>query len=94
MRSLITGCPVHDGKMTEASRPVPTPRYEKICALAAEQASRRGHHYVGVEHLMLAILLEGESVPAQALTLRGTLGEFRSDLEGIMNGEAYGTSLR
>jgi hypothetical protein len=29
--------------------------------MAEEQARERGHRYVGVEHLMLAILVEGDS---------------------------------
>lgn len=39
---------------------------------------------------MLAVLIEGDSVPAQVLARRGPLSEFRSDLEEIMNGDAYG----
>lgn len=76
--------------MNETHEPVPTPRYEKIRRMATEQAQRRGHRYVGVEHLMLAILLEGESVPAKALMRRAPLSEFLADLEQVMSGAAYG----
>ena len=50
---------------------VATPRYRAVLEGAVTEARRRGHSYVGVEHLMLAILDEGESVPAVALRHRG-----------------------
>ena len=78
--------------MNRSPHPVPTPRFERVCALATEEATRRGHQYVGVEHLMLAILAEGSSVPAKALTRRATLDEFRSDLEEVMSAYARGGS--
>lgn len=48
-----------------------TRRLMKVFGLAQEEASRRGHGYVGTEHLLLGMLDEGESVGFHAL---GALG--------------------
>jgi ATP-dependent Clp protease ATP-binding subunit ClpA len=72
--------------------PVPTPRYETIIRMATEQARNRSHSYVGVEHLMLAILMEGRSVPAQVLERRVALSDALADLEQVMASTSYGPS--
>ena len=41
-----------------------TPRLEVILKRAAEIANDRGYNYLGVEHVALAILDDGQSVPA------------------------------
>jgi ATP-dependent Clp protease ATP-binding subunit ClpA len=48
--------------------------------MATEQARNRSHRYVGVEHLMLAILIEGQSIPAQVLERRVALSDALADL--------------
>jgi ATP-dependent Clp protease ATP-binding subunit ClpA len=48
-----------------------TPRYEQILDAAADIARGRGDIHVGVEHLMLAILADPDSIPTQEL---GALG--------------------
>ncbi len=45
-----------------------TPRLEMILKRAAEIANDRGHNYLGVEHVALAILDDGKSVPAACWT--------------------------
>ncbi|HEY5784792.1 MAG TPA: Clp protease N-terminal domain-containing protein [Microlunatus sp.] len=45
-----------------------TPRLEVILKRAAEIANDRGYHYLGVEHVALAILDGGKSVPAACWT--------------------------
>lgn len=72
-----------------ASEPVRTPRLEQILQSAAQEATRRGHRHLGVEHLMLAILDEGHSVPAQLLARQIPLDEVRAPLDAFLRGEAY-----
>jgi ATP-dependent Clp protease ATP-binding subunit ClpA len=52
----------------DAAEHNPTPRCRAVLQLAREQASRHGHRYLGVEHIMLAILEDRQSVPAQVLS--------------------------
>lgn len=51
------------------------PRLRKVLSLAAEEARRLGHDYVGTEHLLLAIIREGEGVAAKILKRLGALDE-------------------
>lgn len=48
-----------------------TPRSKRILQIAAAQAVRLGHRYVGTEHLLLAILEEGEGYGVRFLTTLG-----------------------
>jgi hypothetical protein len=53
----------------------PTSRTRKVLDLAADEARRLGHRYIGTEHILLGICREGESVPA------GVLESFGIDLD-------------
>jgi excisionase family DNA binding protein len=44
-----------------------TPRTKKVLQLAAQEAQELGHRYVGTEHMLLAIMREGEGVAARLL---------------------------
>ncbi len=44
-----------------------TPRTKRILELSAAEANRLGHNYIGTEHILLAIIREGESVAIQIL---------------------------
>jgi ATP-dependent Clp protease ATP-binding subunit ClpA len=46
---------------------VPTSRVKKVIEISFEEARRMGNNYVGTEHLLLGLLLEGEG-----FTKRGT----------------------
>lgn len=48
-----------------------TPRAKKVLELSVREALGLGHNYVGTEHVLLAIVREGESVGCQALTRLG-----------------------
>ncbi|MEX2281306.1 MAG: Clp protease N-terminal domain-containing protein [Gemmatimonadota bacterium] len=50
-----------------------TDRTRKVFALARQEAIELGHEYVGTEHLLLALIREGEGVSAEVLR--------RSDIE-------------
>jgi len=45
-----------------------TDRVRKVLQMAREEAARLQHEYIGTEHILLAILREGEGVAAAALT--------------------------
>ncbi|MGY1941897.1 Clp protease N-terminal domain-containing protein [Nocardia asiatica] len=46
----------------------PTPRYNRVISSAAKIANDMGHDHLGVEHLFLAIIREGNSLPVQVLS--------------------------
>ena len=48
-----------------------TPRTKRIIELSAAEAGRMGHGYIGTEHLLLAILREGENVAVRILSELG-----------------------
>ena len=54
-----------------------TPRTKNILEIAAAEASALGHSYIGTEHLLMAILREGENV---ALRILVALGVDRANL--------------
>lgn len=58
--------------------------------MAEEEARRRGHRYVGVEHLMIAILDAGDSMPVQVLRAMGELTSVRNALERTIETTVYG----
>lgn len=71
-----------------------TTRAVKVLQLAPEEARRVGASgYIGVEHIFLAILREGESVPAQVVKTLGLDELLRSELEAVLSSPEYrGTS--
>jgi ArsR family transcriptional regulator, arsenate/arsenite/antimonite-responsive transcriptional repressor / arsenate reductase (thioredoxin) len=44
-----------------------TPRGKKVIRLAVEQSEHFGHHYIGTEHLLLGMILEGEGLGVRVL---------------------------
>jgi ATP-dependent Clp protease ATP-binding subunit ClpC len=48
-----------------------TPRAKRVLELAALEARRFQHDYLGTEHLLLGVLLEGEGIDAEVLTRFG-----------------------
>lgn len=51
--------------------PAFTPRAEKVLDLAEREARRLSHGYIGTEHLLLALIREGEGLAAQVLAKLG-----------------------
>ena len=80
--------------MAHTTEPVPTPRYRQIVAAASTIAAERGHTYVGVEHLFLAILGDPLAVPTQVLARRVDLAQAEADLRAVMESDTYKTSSR
>jgi ATP-dependent Clp protease ATP-binding subunit ClpC len=61
---------------------IPTSRVKKVIELSFEEARRMGHQYVGTEHLLLGLLLEGEGIAARVLNDLGvTLAKARAEIE-------------
>jgi len=57
-----------------------TPRVKKVLALALRESRQMKCEYVGPEHLLLGILLEGDGIAAEALRFFGTdPGRMRAD---------------
>ena len=48
-----------------------TSRGKKVLELALREALQLGHNYIGTEHILLALIREGEGVGAQVLTSMG-----------------------
>jgi ATP-dependent Clp protease ATP-binding subunit ClpA len=65
---------------------VGTPRLKRVLADSAQQAASRGHEFVGVEHVFLAMLAEGGSVPIQLLGRHLDLDAFRAELSSVLDG--------
>lgn len=66
-----------------------TPRLKKVLELAVEEAKGLGHAYIGTEHMVLALLREGEGVAGRLLRERGMeLDSARSRLQELLSGRA------
>ncbi|HWQ30900.1 MAG TPA: ATP-dependent Clp protease ATP-binding subunit [Negativicutes bacterium] len=65
-----------------------TPRTKTVIELSVEEARNMGHSYVGTEHLLLALLHEGEGVAASLLQALGfSYNGIRQEIMALMNNE-------
>ena len=64
--AINTGAPIP----AETELPL-TPRTKRILQLAAIEAQQMGHNYIGTEHLLMAILRDGDSVGVRVLAALG-----------------------
>ena len=64
-----------------------TPRSKRILELAAMEARRLGHNYIGTEHILMAVIRDGDGVAAQIISSLGVnLTDFyRNTLNAIDN---------
>lgn len=63
-----------------------TPRARKVLELALREALQLGHNYIGTEHLLLALIREGEGVGAQTLVKLGAdLNRARQEVLQLLN---------
>jgi ATP-dependent Clp protease ATP-binding subunit ClpC len=60
---------------SQTSRPELSPGMQKVLEQALEQARKLGHHYIGVEHLLLGLVEHNEGVAIDALTRMGVTTE-------------------
>ncbi len=70
VRDAIHSMPGHDERADTQSI-TPTPRAKKVIEISFEESRRMDHSYVGTEHLLLGLLIEGEGTAARVL---GDLG--------------------
>ena len=74
-----------------------TPRTKRILQLSAIEARNMGNSYIGTEHILMAILRDGESVGVKVLTALGVnINDTYSDIvsalnEGINDSQKSGT---
>ena len=62
-----------------------TPPAKKVLELSLREALQLGHNYIGTEHILLALIAEGEGVACEILTGLGvTLSSARSKIIGLL----------
>ena len=67
-----------------------TPRGKRILEYSAMEAQRLGHSYIGTEHILMAIIRDGDGVGAKTLSSLGVnLGEFYSNTVNSIDGESF-----
>jgi ATP-dependent Clp protease ATP-binding subunit ClpA len=60
-------------------------RAKRVLALAQDEAIRHNHNYIGTEHMLAALLRDGDTIAARALTSLGIdLAKVRTALEFIV----------
>ncbi len=71
-----------------------TPRAKRVVLeLAPQEAQKLGHSYIGTEHLLLALITEGEGVAARVLEEMGaSLGQARHVVLQLLGGDARSES--
>ncbi len=68
-----------------------TPRTKRILEMSAYEARRLGHSYIGTEHILMAIIRDGEGVGARLLTSGGlNLPAFYRDVVNALEGNVAG----
>jgi ATP-dependent Clp protease ATP-binding subunit ClpA len=73
---------------------IPTSRVKKVIEISFEEAFRLGHNYVGTEHLLLGLLIEGEGIAAHVLEdLGATLEKVRAEIERMVIAEGAQESV-
>jgi ATP-dependent Clp protease ATP-binding subunit ClpC len=73
------------GESAHTDQVLPTSRVKKVIEIAFEETRRMGHNYVGTEHLLLALLIEGEGVAAHTLEeLGASIHAVRAELERLL----------
>jgi ATP-dependent Clp protease ATP-binding subunit ClpC len=64
-----------------------TPRAKKVLELSLRESLQLGHNYIGTEHILLALLREGEGVAAQVLVKLGAdLNRARQQVIQLLHG--------
>jgi ATP-dependent Clp protease ATP-binding subunit ClpC len=64
---------------------IPTSRVKKVIEIAFEEAKRMNNTYVGTEHLLLGLLIEGEGIASHVLEdLGANLDKVRHELDSLL----------
>jgi hypothetical protein len=64
---------------------IPTSRVKKVVEISFEEARRMGDNFVGTEHLLLGLIIEGEGIAAHVLIdLGATPEKVRAEIERLL----------
>ncbi|MFJ7973039.1 ATP-dependent Clp protease ATP-binding subunit [Psychrobacillus sp. NPDC096389] len=72
-----------------------TPRAKKVIELSVDESRKLGHSYIGTEHLLLALIREGEGVAARVLNNAGvSLNKARQQVLQLLgsNDQSHGNA--
>jgi ATP-dependent Clp protease ATP-binding subunit ClpC len=78
VRAAIASVLGRDEQVTRKHGIIPTSRVKKVIEIAFDEARRRGSHFVGPEHLLLALVIEGQGLAAGVLN---DMGATRSKID-------------
>jgi prophage maintenance system killer protein len=79
---------IGEGQQAPGGHILFAPRAKKVLELSLREAMALGHNYVGTEHILLAMLREGDGAAAQALTGLGIgHAQVRERVLGLLAGE-------
>jgi ATP-dependent Clp protease ATP-binding subunit ClpC len=67
VRAAIASVWGRDKRVTRQHQIIPTSRVKKVIEISFEEAVRRGTHHPGSEHLLLALVIEGQGLAAAVL---------------------------
>ncbi len=66
-----------------------TPRMLSVVAAAAAEAERRGHTYIGTEHMLLGFLSEPDGIAGRVLESLGAAAPAAAEPRQIMDSDGY-----
>ncbi|MFC4355411.1 ATP-dependent Clp protease ATP-binding subunit [Chryseomicrobium palamuruense] len=70
-----------------------TPRAKKVIELSVDESRKLGHSYIGTEHLLLALIREGEGVAARVLSNVGiSLNKARQQVLHLLGSSEQGNN--
>lgn len=71
-----------------------SPRVKRVIQLATEEAVRQGVNYVGTEHILLGLIIEGEGIAARVLAdLKVNPEKIWEQVVALLGGEVEGTPM-
>ena len=87
VREKIVALMGQGAELSKNSQLLMTPRTKRIIELSFAEARKLGHGYIGTEHMLLAILREGDSVAVKILTELGVeLSSFYAEIMSAISG--------
>jgi ATP-dependent Clp protease ATP-binding subunit ClpC len=80
-----------EGESASGTEPKLTPKAKRVLELAADEARRMRHNYIGTEHLLLALLREKDGLAAKVLRKMGlNLEKVRTQVMEYLGTESSG----
>jgi ATP-dependent Clp protease ATP-binding subunit ClpC len=81
-KAIQEGLGKSEGRVVQSI--IPTSRVKTVIEMSFDEARRQASPYVGTDHLLLAVLLEGEGLGASVLAARGvTVDNVRTELNRV-----------